>query len=629
MCGIAGILALPGSPPPSMEILRAMCATLVHRGPDDDGFFLEGSVGFGMTRLSIIDVAGGHQPLFNEDRSVRVVFNGEIYNFRELRRELERSGHRFASGSDGEVVVHLWEEVGLRFPERLNGMYAIALHDGRRGRLVLVRDRLGVKPLFYAIEGGWLLFASEAKALLASGRVPRDLDLDSLAQFLAWEYVPGPRTLFRSVQKLDPATMLIAEETTGTIRTAAYWDVPPEDPASGRNDAPRTASGWEEAVDSKIQECVRRQLVSDVPLGAFLSGGVDSSLVVAGMGDARTFSIGFDDPSYNELPWASAVARHLGVSHRTEVVRPDAVSLFEHLMGFMEDPIADVSIFPTYLVSKLAREEVKVCLSGDGGDECFGGYEGYVADGASRIWATLPRPIRKGILEPGIRCLPPREEKKGWINKAKRFVEGLAFDPGLRHARWRLFVGERLRSELFSPEVQAALTTPVGEHIHRLLQRSGPRSPGNQMLYVDLKSYLVDNCLVKVDRMSMACSLEARVPLLDHELVELAFRVPWELKVSRGRTKVLLKRVAARRLPRETVYRPKEGFSIPMKNWLRGQLRPFMEELLSPARVAAEGLFQVSTVERLKREHLDGVANWSHVLWSLIVFQEWRRRWSG
>ena len=629
MCGIAGVVARGKGPSPTLEQLRAMCDTLVHRGPDDEGTELAGGVALGMRRLSIIDLAGGHQPMANEDGTVRVVFNGEIYNHRELRKELEGKGHKFKTASDTEVLVHLWEEEGVEFARRLNGMFAIALHDLSSRKCVLVRDHFGIKPLFFCVTPRHVVFGSEVKALLASGLVERTLDLDALGQFIAWEYVPGPGTLLRGIRKLPPSSMLEIDLVTGDVKERAWWRLPAPEGELLAAGTPRTDGEWEEAVDVSLRTAVRRQLVSDVPLGAFLSGGVDSSLVVAAMGDARTFSIGFDDPSYNELAWSKRVAAHLGVSHRVEVIRPDVVLLFERLMHFMDDPIGDFSIFPTYLVSRLVREEVKVALSGDGGDEVFGGYETYVAQDKARLWARIPGWVRHRLLEPAVSRLKPRPEKKGLVNKARRFVEGLAHDPELEHARFRLFVGNALRRELFTDAALAELRTPVERHVLDLAREAGPRDGVDRALYVDLRSYLSDNCLVKTDRMSMACSLEARAPLLDPELVELAFRIPSRLKVHRGETKVLLKRVAARHIPRDCVYRAKQGFSIPIKQWLGTAFRPLMEELLAPARLRAEGLFRPQTVERLKLEHLEGRANHSHLLWSLLVFHDWRHRWGA
>jgi asparagine synthase (glutamine-hydrolysing) len=372
---------------------------------------------------------------------------------------------------------------------------------------------------------------------------------------------------------------------------------------------------------------VQRQLISDVPLGAFLSGGVDSSLVVASMGEATTFSIGFDDPTYNELRWSQRVAEHLGSQHLTEIIKPDIEELFEHLIYFLDDPIGDFSIFPTYLVSRLARKHVTVSLSGDGGDELFGGYETYLASSRAKQYNYIPSFFRNKIIEPLIKSLKPRPAKKGLVNKAKRFVEGLEHPVELAHARWRIFAGEVVRRELFTDEARKELVTPAASHILELFRRAGDRQPLNRSLYVDLKSYLCDNCLVKVDRMSMAVSLEARVPYLDIELVDLVMRIPDALKISNSQSKVLLKRVASRYVPKDCVYRPKEGFSIPIKNWLGNQLRPLMEELLNSRTLNKQGVFRVSTIERLKREHLTGLANHSHLLWSLMVFQAWCKRW--
>lgn len=627
MCGIAGIVAFADFKRPTAEQLLSMCDTMYHRGPDDYGCDIQDGVAMGMRRLSIIDLSGGRQPIFNEDKTVRVVFNGEIYNYRQLRDELKAKGHQFYTNSDTEVIVHLWEEHGPRFAELLNGMFAIALHDVRKRKFVLVRDHIGIKPLYYSLDCERLVFGSEVKVLLASGLVRRKLDVDALGQFLAWEYVPGNGTLLEAIRKLEPAHLLEVDLAQARTRVTPFWDVPleePQDPAD-----PNTEAEWQELVDQAIVKAVQGQLVSDVPLGAFLSGGVDSSLVVAAMGaHAQTFSIGFNDPSYNELRWAQKVADHLRVEHDYDIIEPHVVDLFDKLMHFMDDPIGDFSIFPTYLVSCHARRNATVSLSGDGGDELFGGYETYVAQTKARQWQKVPGLVRKGILEPVVRALSPTAKKKGLVNKAKRFVEGLQHEDELGHARWRVFVGEAMREQLFTPEALGQLRTPVAAHITKHARKAAHRDEVDRSLYVDVKTYLVDNCLVKMDRMSMATSLEVRVPMLDKEVVELAFRVPSNLKVANGRTKVLLKKVAARKVPRECVYRPKEGFSIPIKHWLKTEFRPLMEELLASQRLQDEGLFDVKTVQRLKAEHLASRANHSHILWSMMVFQDWRKRWA-
>jgi asparagine synthase (glutamine-hydrolysing) len=621
MCGIAGIASFNDAQLVDEERLRAMCGTLVHRGPDDEGYHISQGVGLGMRRLAIIDLTGGRQPIANEDGSVVTILNGEIYNFRELRRDLEARGHRFATNSDTEVIVHAYEEYGSRCPEFFEGMFAFALHDMKRHKLLLARDHLGIKPLFYSFDGRRLVWGSEVKAILASGLLTRELDIDALMQFLLWEYVPGEATLLRGVHKLKAGHLLEVDLRAPRCRPLAYWDVPPE---TERLDLDTQA--WAEEVASTLQDSVRRQLVSDVPLGAFLSGGVDSSLMTAFMGQTRTFSIGFDDPSYNELPWARRVAAHLGSDHHEEVIRPSVVELFDELMNFMDDPIGDVSIFPTYLVSRLARRHVKVALSGDGGDELFGGYETYLADRWARLYSYIPSALRSTLIEPAAKALRPQPEKKGPVNKTKRFLEGAAHDQALSHARWRLFDTGDGNRDLLTPEAQSALRCDPTAHVRELFQAASRRQPLNRSLYVDLKSYLCDNILVKVDRVSMANSLEARVPYLDRKLVELAFRIPDAEKISNTRTKVLLKRVAARHVSPDCVYRAKQGFSIPMKNWLRRELRPMLEDLLSPSRMAEDGLFRPQQVERLKRAHIEGRENHSHTLWALMVFQIWRRR---
>lgn len=621
MCGITGVAAFKGSPHPTLEQLKTMCDSIFHRGPDQDGMHIQDGVALGMRRLSIIDLSGGRQPIFNQDRTILTVFNGEIYNFRELRSKLESKGYTFATKTDTEVIVYAYEEYGIEFPKYLNGMFAIALHDTVQKKLYLVRDHLGIKPLYYAFNQNNLVWGSEIKAILASGRVEKTLDLDALGEYLAWEYVPGKATLFKEIRQLEPGQLLEIDLENPRCEPQTYWDIPTT------KEIELSDEEWADKVEAQLRKSVTMQLVSDVPLGAFLSGGVDSSLTVALMGKAQTYSIGFDDPSYNELQWSEKVAAHLGVEHINEVIQPNVVELFEHLMYFLDDPIGDFSIFPTYLVSRLARKYVTVSLSGDGGDELFGGYETYLADEKAQQYQKIPAIFRKNLIEPFIKSLRPQPQKKGLVNKAKRFIEGLENPVDLSHARWRIFAGDTVRSQLFTAEANQELVTPSASHIIDLFNKAGDRQPQNRSMYVDVKSYLSDDILVKVDRMSMAVSLESRVPYLDPDLVELAFQIPERLKVTPGETKVLLKSIAARHVPAECVYRPKEGFSIPIKNWLCNEFRPLMEELLSDQAIREQGIFQVNTIKRLKQEHLAGTANHSHILWSLIVFQSWYKRW--
>ena len=623
MCGITGIAALGGAPLPADQILRAMCHTLRHRGPDDLSLDLKSGVALGNTRLAIIDVDGGRQPLFNESGSVRTVLNGEIYNFRELRKSLQNAGHVFRTACDTEVIVHAYEEYGLNFVNELNGIFALALHDSERQRVILARDHMGVKPLYYAlVENKYLVWGSEIKALLASRLISPQLSIDALGQFLSWEYVPGRQTLFEGIRQLAPAEAMVIDLQSSRISTRKYWDV-----LDAMKHESRSAQDWEDEIGAKIATSVKGQMVSDVPLGAFLSGGVDSSLVVASMGDASTFSIGFDDPSYNELDYATRIADHLGVRQTKKIIRSNVADLFETLIYHLDDPIGDFSVFPTFLISKMARENVTVALSGDGGDELFGGYETYVAQRYAHWYQYLPNSITRGMLPAAAKRIRPARQKKGTINKLKRFIEGAALPASMHHARWRIFASDELKGQLFTPNAASELTTPTGQHIHDLYATAAGLPELNRSLYVDTQSYLADNCLVKVDRMSMANSLEVRVPLLDKELVAMAFDVPPNLKIRGTETKWLLKRIASRHLPRKCVYRRKEGFSIPMKHWLGTHFRPVLEEYLNPSRLQRDGIFQVSLVEKLKQDHLAGTANHSHILWSLIVFHAWQDRW--
>lgn len=620
MCGIAGIANFTDMEADPV-ILRKMIRTLVHRGPDDEGLECREGVGLAMRRLSIIDLAGGRQPIANEDGSVRVVFNGEIYNFRELRRELLKKGHHFSTRADTEVLVHAYEEYGTDFPARLNGMFAFALHDRKNRKLLLARDHLGVKPLYYHWSERTLLWGSEIKAILAAG-VKRKLDRDALGEFLTWEYVPAPRTLFRGIRKLEPGCLLEVDLDCPRHVPRAFWDVP----AENADTYSISEDEWLERLADRLRKSVAMQMMSDVPLGAFLSGGVDSSLLVAAMGKARTYSIGFDDSGYNELEWSHAAARHLGVEHITEVMQPSMEAMFYRALPHLDDPIGDFSIFSTLLVCEVARKGVKVCLSGDGGDELFGGYETYLAQDYASKMGRVPRPMVRA-LHRAMSLMHPTRAKKGLVNKSLRFVEGWEKDPALGHCRWRNFLSDTLRESLFTPETARGLVTPTGTHIERLHAAAQNRDPINRGLYVDVKSYLPDNILLKVDRMSMAVSLEARVPYLDPELVGLAFQMPGRMKLRGGKTKVLLKRHAERHIPRRCVHRPKEGFSIPIKNWLGSSLRPLMEELLDEKRLKSDGFFRPETVSRLKADHLSGRANHSHVLWSLMIFQGWKKTW--
>lgn len=623
MCGIAGVVSFQNNPTISNDKLKAMVDTLYHRGPDESGMAIHGNAAFGMRRLSIIDLSGGSQPIYNEDKSIWTVFNGEIYNFKDLKKELVNNGHIFKTNVDTEVIVHGYEEWGLDFPKHLNGIFAIALHDQKKNKFILVRDHIGIKPVYYSFTNKRIVFGSEIKAILESKLVEKELNMDALGEFLSWEYIPGESTLFKSINKLGPGKLIEIDLSNPKCEPYEYWDIPINN-GSLQN---LSESEWIEKIDWQIRKSTKMQMISDVPLGAFLSGGVDSSLIVASMGEAQTFSIGFDDPTYNELGWARKVADYLGVDHKDEIIKPDVLDLFEHLMHFMDDPIGDFSIFPTYLVSRLARKHVTVSLSGDGGDELFGGYETYLANYKANQFRRIPSFVRKGIIEPAINSFNPTAKKKGLINKSKRFVEGLQYEDELSHARWRLFLGDMVKQSLFTPDSLAQIKLSSGDHILKLFDKAGDRGVLNRSLYVDVKSYLVDNILTKVDRMSMAVSLEARVPYLDTDVVELAFQVPENLKANSKSMKIILKKVAAKYIPHDCVYRPKEGFSIPIKHWLNNEFKPLMNDLLSYQNIKSDGIFDYNLISKLKDEHSLGKENHSHILWALMVFHDWKQRW--
>jgi asparagine synthase (glutamine-hydrolysing) len=596
-----------------------MCESIVHRGPDDQGLYTCGNVGLGSRRLEVIDLETGHQPMANEDESVWIVFNGEIYNYRSLREELGRRGHRFQTRSDTESIVHAYEEFGEGCLEKLNGMFALAIWDVPRQRLFLARDRLGIKPLYYYFDGKQLVFGSELKAILQAPGVERSVDLVALNNYLTFEYIPSPRSIFQKVHKLEPGHYLTWDG--GDPVKSSYWHLsvqPNDQQDSGRR------------LRELMADAVRLRLVSDVPLGSFLSGGVDSSIVVALMaqladGPVKTFSIGFKDSSYNELEYARAVAERYATDHHEYVIEADAVELTERLISHFDEPFGDFSIFPTYLVSQMARQDVTVALTGDGGDELFGGYDTYLAQRFDRrFYHWWPKAIKKGIFEPLADRLTPREKKKGLVNIFKRFIQGARLPGELSHARWMIFLTQAERMLLFSPEIreQLAQSDPY-DFLRRHAGDAGQVDELNRSGYVDVKSYLVDDILVKVDRMSMAVSLEVRVPFLDHRVVEFSFSLPPDQKIRGLQTKYLLKQTMNDLLPAAIRRRDKQGFSIPIKNWLRDQLRPMMTDLLAESRLRSQGFFNAAYVSRLVDEHLRGVENHSHKLWSLMVFESW------
>ena len=621
MCGIAGV-ATRGETP-KRELIHAMCDAIVHRGPDGEGIFVGPGAGLGMRRLAIIDLTTGDQPVSNADGSIQVVFNGEIYNYRELRQELLAKGHRLRSSGDSEVIPYLYQEYGLDFIARLNGMFAIALWDARQHRLLLTRDRAGVKPLFYSQRHGRLFFGSETKCILAADGSQRVIDPQGLDQLLTFEYTATPTTLFRDVHKLAAGGYLLWQD--GEVKLGRYWSMP-------RVIAPLSESIDElaERVRLTVTEAVRRQLVSDVPLGAFLSGGIDSSILVAAMSEVsstppETFSVGFADSSYSELQYAREVAQHCGTNHHEEILSPNYLSILPEVVAQLDQPIADFSVFPTLLVARMARAHVTVALGGDGGDELFGGYDAYEADRyAHRTLDCLPRPLRQ-LLSRVAALVPLRQGKRGFANQLRRFLEGAALPSDWQHLRWMVFQSDAQRARLYRPEFRAAVAEQTGRVVRAALD-VGAFDRLTVQTRSDLGFYLAEDIFPKVDAMSMAVSLEARVPYLDNDLLDLALSIPGDLKVRKGVRKYILRKAFAGRLPAKILARGKEGFSMPMKNWLNQEWNGLMHELLSADSLRSDGFFEPATVARLMSEHESQRQNHSHLLWGLMVYQLWKQR---
>jgi asparagine synthase (glutamine-hydrolysing) len=611
MCGICGIASPVG--PPDPDRLAAMSDALVHRGPDSGGMHLDGPVGLAARRLAIIDLAGGDQPISNEDESCTVVQNGEIYNFPELRRELEREGHTFRTQSDTEVHLHLYEQYGPDFARRLRGMFAVAIWDARRRRLVLARDRYGIKPLYYRHVGGVLEFASEVRAL------PRgEIDLDALEAFLAFNSIPAPYSIFREIRKLRPGHVLVWEED-GTIHIDRYARPGPVPVEELRTD---DEAELLEELRARMRDSVRAHLLSDVPVGVMLSGGVDSAALAALAAEEstdaiHTFTIGFAERSFDERADARRVAERYGTNHHELLVRPDPTVLLPALAEAFDEPFADSSALPTYLVSQLASEHVKVALSGEGGDELFGGYYTYAADLLADRIAPLAR-----IVRPLVERLPTSTSKASFDYRAKRFVRAAHLPPLERHHGWKEIFSEEARTELTG---RSAAFDPVDVYRHRYRETDGADGLA-RLQDVDFGIYLVDDLLVKTDRASMAHSLEVRVPFLDPAVTSFAFGLPAHHKIRGLSKKVLLRKAMAPLVPREIVHGRKRGFSIPAAAWLRGELEPFARETLSAETLQRQGFFHPETVSRLIGEHVAGVEDRSRQLWGLLSFTLWYER---
>jgi asparagine synthase (glutamine-hydrolysing) len=621
MCGIAGFISKENNQINEREVmLDAMCKIITHRGPDEQGTTVEGRAALGMRRLSIIDLKSGQQPIYNETGDKFIVFNGEIYNFRELKLELESLGHHFKTNSDTETILHAYEEFGTNCLEHLRGMFAFAIWDKNDESLFIARDRVGKKPLFYSkTKHGEFVFGSELKSLLQHGDVSREIDLPALDSYLTFGYVPEEFCIFREVTKLLPGHFLIYKN--GQITTEKYWDFTYGKPVNIKSEAE-----YIEELQRIIKEAVKIRLISEVPLGAFLSGGVDSSSVVAMMSQiletpVKTFSIGFNEDSFSELKFARMAAEHFGTEHHEFVVTPDLVGIIDDLVWHFDEPFADSSALPTYMVSKMAREYVTVALSGDGGDEVFAGYTRYVNDKKRRGFEKLPKAIRQNVLQKISEKLPSGTFGKNYLyntslDAVDRYIDSVSHFNKLR------------RKSLYSNEFLAKLGNDFGAAEAVFEQLASSVSTGNEvdnLLYLDSKTYLPSDILTKVDRMSMATSLEARVPLLDHKLIEFVTQIPSELKLKGLETKYIFKKAMEGIVPKEILYREKQGFGVPINEWINSQLKERMLETLGDKRTLERGYFEPKYIQSLLDEHAKGRRDHSHSLWLLLMLELWHR----
>ena len=619
MCGICGIFEPERETPIERRVLKAMADSLIHRGPDDEGFYSDGGgIGLAHRRLSIIDLEGGHQPLANEDGTIWIAFNGEIYNFEELNAQFLSAGHRFRTRSDTETIVHLYEELGEACFAQLRGMFAIALWDGRRKRLLLARDRIGKKPLYNAWDGRRLVFGSEIKSIFPAGGISRDMDLEAFADYFSFLYVPAPKTIYRSVRKLRAGHYLTVDASG--IKETCYWDI--------RFDRTRqlSESEWCERFLAEYRTAVRSRLISDVPLGAFLSGGVDSSSVVALMNEVQnpvtTCSIGFSEQGYDESQDAKRFASSLEANHFEQIVQPKALELLPKLAWHYDEPFADSSALPTYYVSQVARQHVKVALSGDGGDENFLGYRRYYHDQwENRIRAAIFGPIRSGVFGPLGRYYP----KLGWaprVFRGKSVFQSLARSPLEGYFYNGTLSEPGLKQNLLGSDVCRALNGYDSIEVVRYhYDRAEATDPLSRIQYVDMKTYLVDDILVKVDRASMANSLEVRSPLLDHKLMELIAQMPFDLKLRKGMGKYIFKKSLEKVLPQDILYRRKKGFSVPVAEWFRGELKGFAHDTIFGGQ---DDLLNNAFLGTCWAQHQRGTRDWSTLMWTVLMFRTWQ-----
>ncbi len=625
MCGITGWANIDSHAPPpegAKDLLHAMCERMIHRGPDSEGLFVTTGVALGMRRLAIIDLVTGEQPAFNEDKSVAVILNGEIYNYRELRTTLEKRGHTFRSASDTEVLPHLYEEYGDAMVRELNGMFAFALWDSKRRRLLIARDRFGEKPLYWGVFDKTLLFASEPKVLLAHPAVRPSLNLNALRQYLSFDYVPAPLSIYEGINKLPAAHKLTLE--SGRVNVERYWRLSYKttEPAPSENEAA-------EHLRELMADAVRMRLVSDVPLGVLLSGGVDSSTVAAlavraSSEAVKTFSISFAEASFDESAYARGVAKFLGTDHHEERLSANlAANLVSEIGAWMDEPFSDPSLVPTYLLSRFTRKHVTVALGGDGGDELFAGYQMYAGHRWAEVYKRVPAALRRGLVEPVVRLLPVKTKNLSFDYKALRFITGVNYDTVTRHHVWFGSFTPQEQEQLLTPEALAVSEGEIYADARAIANECNNDDLVTRMQSVDTRLYLAEDILTKVDRASMAVSLEVRAPFLDPRVAEFAASLPRNYKLRGLKTKYILKKAVHDMLPAFVTRRGKKGFGVPVAEWLKVKLRPLARDLLSPERVRRAGVFNPEFVARLQDEHERGVANHRKLLWTLLMFELW------
>jgi len=622
MCGIAGMFGPEAAMTPDRRrgVLAEMCQVIEHRGPDDEGFHIDGGLAIGMRRLAIIDLFTGQQPITNEDGSIWIVFNGEIYNFQEIRADLLRRGHTFATGTDTEVIVHLYEDEGERCVERLRGMFAFAIWDKREHKLFMARDRVGVKPLHYCVTGDTIVFASEIKSILQHPQMNREVNLEAVSDFLTFGYVPDPASSFKGIYKLPAGHTLTFKD--GRLTTRCYWDF--EYHQNGTSEPARPESYYTERIRELLAESVRLRLISDVPLGAFLSGGIDSSTVVAMMAremdrPVKTFSIGFTESSFDELHYARITAKHFNTEHHEFIVTPDVCNLVDEIIWHHDEPFADVSSIPTYIVSKMAREHVTVILSGDGGDEVFGGYERYLVDRRREVFERIPGFLRRNLMLKASRAIPRAAY-------GKNFLRNVSLDSDSRYVDSISYFDEDAKQGLLSADVRRWLAgRNSSDSFKQLLSVPTSSDRLDHLLYLDSKTYLPGDILTKVDRMSMAHSIEAREPLLDHKLIEFVQTIPASLKLRGSVGKHILKAAVRGLIPDEIIDRQKQGFGVPIARWFNNELRELLYDTLTDSRTRQRGYFNQSAVDEILDEHRRCRRDNSTHLWGLLTLELWHR----